>query len=594
MDSREKTNLVQLLEASVARVPQRPYLGTRTRQAPRYEWVTFQDFGARVDAVRGGLARLGVGPGSTVGIIANNRLEWAVAHFAALGRGACWVPMYEAELPATWEHILEDSGIEVLFVARAELHEKVKDFASRLPALRTVVLLDGDGEGTLAALEALGRTHPVASAQPAPEDLAVIIYTSGTTGDAKGVELTHRNLVSNHFGRTAMFPDFDERSRTLSILPWAHVYGMGELHTWTALGGSIGLSGGLDTLLGDLALVQPTFMLAVPRLFNRLYNVLWAKVREGGALKRAVFEAALTAAQRKRELAAKGERSLATDVRVALGDRLVFSTIRALFGGRLTGVMTASAAMSTELSHFFFDVGVPLYDVYGMTETSPGITLNCPSAHRTGSVGKPMPGVRVDVDATVVEEGASDGEIVVHGPNVMRGYHRKPAATADVLTADGGMRTGDRGRFDADGYLFITGRLKDQFKLENGKYVFPAGLEEIIDLNPMVASSMVCGDGRPSCAALVVIDPAAAKAWAEKRGVVDSYPALVARKDLQDELTAALVAAIKPHFGSYEVPKRFLFLDEPFTVANGLLTQTMKLKRRLIAAKYRARIDALY
>lgn len=588
------TNLVQFLQRSVERVPDRPFLGTRTLPGPRYQWITYREFGRRVDAARGGLAQLKVERGQVVGIISNNRLEWAIAHYAALGRGACWVPMYEVELAATWEHIIRDSGLEVLFVSTPAVLEKVKRFAERLPSLRKIILLEGEGEDTLAGLEALGRTHPVEAVQPAPEDLAVLIYTSGTTGDAKGVELTHRNLTSNHYGRVAMFPGFSETSRTLSLLPWAHAYGMGELHTWTELGGSIGLMGSVETLLGDFELVKPTFLLAVPRVFNRIYNALWAKMNEEGGLKRALFVGSLAAARRDRELKQKGQRSIFNALKLRLGDALVFSRIRERFGGRLEGVMTGSAAMNTELSHFYFDVGIPLYDVYGLTETSPGITLNCPAAHRSGSVGRPMEFVRVVIDQTAVEAGAPDGEIVAYGPNVMRGYHHKPEATAAVMTADGGLRTGDRGRFDADGYLFITGRLKDQFKLENGKYVFPAALEEALELHPMVQSSLVSGDGRPYCVALIVVDPGAAKAWAEHHGVTFDYRALVAREDLQQSLAQELTDSLKQRFGSYEIPRKFLVLAEPFTVDNGLLTQTMKLKRSKIVALYQEQLARMY
>lgn len=587
------TNLVQFLQRSVEHFPDREFLGTRTLPGPRYEWIRYRDFGQRVDATRAGLAQLEVERGDRVGIISNNRLEWAIAHFAALGRGACWVPMYEAELATTWEHIIRDSGLEVLFVSSAVL-EKVKGFAERLPSLRKLILLEGDGEDTLAGLEAHGHAHPVEAAQPAAQDLAVLIYTSGTTGDPKGVELTHGNLVSNHYGRVAMFPGFGETSRTLSLLPWAHVYGMGELHTWLELGGSIGLMGSQETLLGDFALVKPTFLLAVPRVFNRIYNGLWAKMNEEGGLKRALFVASLEAARRDRELKAKGQRSLFNELKLRLGDRLVFSKIRERFGGRLEGVMTGSAAMNPQLSQFFFDVGIPLYDVYGMTETSPGITLNCPAAHRSGSVGRPMEGVRVEIDRSAVEEGADDGEIVVYGPNVMRGYHRKPEATAAVMTPTGGLRTGDRGRFDADGYLFITGRLKDQFKLENGKYVFPSSLEEALELHPMVQTALVHGDGRPFCVALIVVDPAAAKTWAAHHGVTGDARSLVARADLQESVSKELIASLQGRFGSYEVPRKYLFLDEPFTVDKGLLTQTMKLKRKKIVALYQERLAKLY
>jgi long-chain acyl-CoA synthetase len=403
-----------------------------------------------------------------------------------------------------------------------------------------------------------------------------------------------RNLVSNHYGRRAMFPAFTEASRTLSLLPWAHAYGMGELHTWTELGGSIGLAGGPDTLLGDFALVQPDFLLSVPRVFNRIYNALWAKLDEAGGLKRRLFVGALALARRERALAEQGRAAPLTSLLRRAGDALVFKKIRATFGGRLAGVMTGSAAMSVELSHFFFDIGVPLYDVYGMTETSPGVTLNCPGAHRSGSVGRPMEGVRVEIDRAAVEPGASDGEIVVYGPNVMKGYHGKPEATAAVLTADGGLRTGDRGRLDADGFLFITGRIKDQFKLENGKYVFPATIEEALELHPLVQSALVYGDGRPYTVALVGLDPQAVQRWAQQHGVTGDHASLVARGDLQQQVSSELAASLKGHVGSYEIPKRFHFVEEPFSHANGLLTQTLKPIRRAIVARYRAQLDALY
>lgn len=584
-------NLVRFLQASVERWPDRPFLGTRRDGG--FAWITYRDFGARVDAARGGLAQLGVGPGDMVGIISDNRLEWAVAHFAALGRGASWVPMYEAELVATWEYIVRDSGASVLFVSRPEILEKVRTFAGGIATLRKVILIEGSGEDTLAALEELGRAHPVEAVHPGPDDVAALIYTSGTTGEPKGVLLTHANLVSNHFGRRRMFPELDERSRTLSILPWAHVYGMGELHTWLQIGGSIGL-GRMDTLLADFAEVRPTFLLAVPRVFNRVYNALWAKVNEAGGLEKALFVMGVRAAERKRQLATTGSWSPLTDLQVLFARRLIFSKIRERFGGQLGGAMTGSAAMNADVSHFFFDIGIPLYDAYGMTETSPGISVNCPTAFKAGSVGKLLEHVRVEIDRSVVEPGADDGEIVVHGPNVMKGYHNKPEATAAVMTASGGLRTGDRGRFDEEGFLFITGRIKDQFKLENGKYVFPSALEEVIELHPMVQSAFVTGDGRPFPVALLVVDPVAANAWADARGLPHDYASIASHEELQRTVTTEVDASLRGRFGSYEIPKKLLFADEPFSVQNGMLTQTMKLKRRNVLARYGGVIQGAY
>lgn len=229
-----------------------------------------------------------------------------------------------------------------------------------------------------------------------------------------------------------------------------------------------------------------------------------------------------------------------------------------------------------------------------MTETSPGISVNCPTAFKAGSVGKLLEHVRVEIDRSVVEPGADDGEIVVHGPNVMKGYHNKPEATAAVMTASGGLRTGDRGRFDEEGFLFITGRIKDQFKLENGKYVFPSALEEVIELHPMVQSAFVTGDGRPFPVALLVVDPAAANAWADARGLPHDYASIASHEELQRTVTTEVDASLRGRFGSYEIPKKLLFADEPFSVQNGMLTQTMKLKRRNVLARYGGVIQGAY
>lgn len=586
-------NLVELLENSVKKFPDREFLGTKNKQGV-YEWVTYGEVGRRVDNLRAGLAGLGVKRGDAVGIISNNSTAWAIGHYATVGLGAFYVPMYEAELSHVWEYIIKDSGIKVLFVSKPAILEKIREFPSRIPTLEKIILIQGQGGDTMADLEAQGEKKPVKSIYPDTEEVAVLVYTSGTTGDPKGVLLMHMNWTSNHHARVVAYPDYNENDRSLSLLPWAHCFGLGELHTFTALGASMGFMESTKTVVQDMATIRPTFLIAVPRIFNTVYDTVVTKVNEAGGFKKKLFDMGVEAAKEKRMLAEQGKSSFLVNLKFALVDRIVFQKIRDLFGGRMRGAMTGSAAMNPDISHFFHDIGIPLYDAYGMTETTPGITMNNPGKFRIGSVGPVMDKVRVVIDQSVVEPGAKDGEIVCYGPNVMKGYHNKPEATREIMTPDGGVRTGDRGRFDADGFLWITGRLKEQFKLENGKYVFPAALEEDICLNHYVQNALIYGANRAYNVCMIVPDAAALDAYAQKNDLPRDYKTLVAREDVQKMITGEILSALKNKYGSYEIPRKFLFLSEPFTLENGMLTQTMKLKRRVITEKFNEKIEDLY
>ncbi|MBN2299029.1 MAG: long-chain fatty acid--CoA ligase [Deltaproteobacteria bacterium] len=586
-------NLVELFENSVKKFPDRPFLGTKNSKG-EYEWVTFREVGRRVDNLRAGLASLGIKRGDAVGVISNNSTDWAVGHYATVGLGAFYVPMYEAELTHVWEYIIKDSGQKVLFVSKPEIYEKIKDFPSRIPALEKIYLIPGEGKGTMSELEKIGEKKPVKSIYPKPEEVAVLVYTSGTTGDPKGVLLMHMNWTSNHHARAKAYPDFNEDDRTLSLLPWAHCFGLGELHTVTALGSSTGFMENASTVVSDMAKIRPTMLIAVPRIFNKVYDTIVTKVNDAGGFKKTLFYAGVEAANQKRLLAEQDKSSFMVNLKFKIIDKIVFQKIRDLFGGRLHASMTGSAAMNPDISRFFHDIGIPLYDAYGMTETTPGITMNCPSKFRIGSVGPLMDKIRVVIDKSVSEPGADDGEIICYGPNVMKGYHNKPEATKEVMTPDGGVRTGDRGRFDEDGFMWITGRIKEQFKLENGKYVFPASLEEDICLNHFVQNALISGANKPYNVCMIVPDPVALEGYAEKNNLPKDYKTLVESKDIQDMITKEILDALKGKYGSYEIPRKFIFISEPFSLENGMLTQTMKLKRRNITEKYQTQIDALY
>jgi long-chain acyl-CoA synthetase len=586
-------NLVELFENSVAKFSDRPYLGTKNSQG-NYDWITYGEIGRRVDDLRGGLARLGVRRGDAVGIISNNCVDWAVGHFATVGLGAFYVPMYEAELVHIWEYIVCDSGLKVLFVSRPEIYERVRDFHQRIPSLERIVLIPGEGKDTMSELEAIGRQNPVKAIYPEPEEVAVLVYTSGTTGDPKGVLLMHGNWTSNNNARLKAFPGFGEKERTLSLLPWAHAFGLGELHTFTSIGASLGFLEKATTVVEDMAKVRPTFVLAVPKVFNRVYDAIVTRVNEAGGAKKKLFDAGVAAAKQRRRLAEKGRSSFPVNLKFKLIDKIVFQKIRDLFGGRLKGALTGSAAMNPEISRFFFDIGIPLYDAYGLSETTPGISMNCPAKFRIGSVGPLLDKIRVGIDRSVVDPEAQDGEIIVYGPNVMKGYHNKPEATREIMTPDGGLRTGDRGRLDDDGFLWITGRIKEQYKLDNGKYVFPVALEEDICLNHYVQNALIYGAGQEYNICLLVPDFAALEGYAEKRSLGKDMKALISRRDIQDMITGEIIDELKKKYAGYEIPRKFLFIDVAFTVENGMLTQTMKLKRRVIMEKYSDRIEELY
>jgi long-chain acyl-CoA synthetase len=586
-------NLVELFENSVKQFPDKPYLGTKNKDGV-YEWVTYREVGRRVDNLRGGLASIGVKSGDAVGIISNNSIAWAVGHFATVGLGSFYVPMYEAELIHIWEYIIKDSALKVLFVSKPEIYEKIKDFPSRIPTLEKIYLIPGEGKSTMSELEKTGETKPVKSIYPKPEDVAALIYTSGTTGSPKGVLLMHMNFTSNHHARAKAYPDFNENDRTLSLLPWAHCFGLGELHTFTALGGSLGFMESTNTVVQDMAAIRPTFLIAVPRIFNKVYDTIVTKVNDAGGFKKKLFDAGVEAAKERRRHAEQGKSSFMVNFKFKIIDKIVFQKIRDLFGGRLRGSMTGSAAMNPDISRFFQDIGIPLYDAYGMTETTPGITMNCPSKFRIGSVGPVMDKIKVVIDKSVVEPGAKDGEIICYGPNVMKGYHNKPDATKEIITPDGGVRTGDRGRLDEDGFLWITGRIKEQFKLENGKYVFPAALEEDICLNHYVLNALIFGANRPYNICMIVPDPIALEGYAQKNNLPKDMKSLIEQEDVQKMITKEILDTLKAKYGSYEIPKKFFFLSEPFTLENGMLTQTMKLKRPVITEKYKDQIEALY
>jgi long-chain acyl-CoA synthetase len=589
-------NLVEMFEQSLESNAERPLFGTADQNGT-YSWASYRDIGKRVDNLRAGLALQGVTTGDAVGLIANNRTEWAVAAFATFGLGGRFIPMYEKELPKIWKHIIKDSSLKVLFVANESIYNAITAIRDQVPELEKIFIIDGPTGMSMKDLEKQGEESPLKAIVPKPTDTAVLIYTSGTTGDPKGVLLSHGNFTSNVIAGGKIFPELNHDSRSLSILPWAHSYGQtAELYNFIHFGGSMGFIRDVTTIVQDMKNVAPTFLIAVPRVFNKIYDGIWNKMNETGGVALKLFTMGLESAASLRASETKGKTQLFSKFKYAIADRIVFHKIRQGFGGRLSAALTASAMMNQEVAQFFIDIGLPIYDAYGLSETSPAVTMNCRSANKPGSVGRPLDKVRVVIDREFMEDDESGtGEIVVYGPNVMQGYHNKPEATRAVMTDDGGFRTGDLGYIDDDGFLFITGRIKEQYKLENGKYVFPASLEEEIQLNPWVENVFVYGEGRSHNICIIVPDFNKLSTWAEKRGLKATTRAeLVALPETESMIRESISAQLKGKFGGYEIPRQFILVEEPFSVDNGMLTHTMKLKRRKVLDRYKDHVDLAY
>jgi long-chain acyl-CoA synthetase len=576
--------LVDIYHDAVKTFPDSPLFGTK--RAGRWEWMTYLEFGKQTDALRAGLAGLGLKSGDRVAIIANNRPEWATAAYACFGLGVAFVPMYEAQLAKDWEFIVKDCDAKALIVATDAICEKTKPFLESLPGLGHIISLDPatketDKVKTYKSLVA--TTTKVPTIKPDVKDVACYIYTSGTTGNPKGIILSHGNIASNVSAIHDCFP-FSSMDRSLSFLPWAHSFGQTcELHGLLSMGASLAICESVDKILDNLAEAKPTVLFSVPRIFNKLYGAVQKQISTKPGFVQSMVKSALKTRTKQR----LGEEvSLGEGLVLALTDKIVFSKVRARFGGNLKYAFSGGAAISTDVAEFIDGLGITVYEGYGLTETSPITTANWPNNRKIGSVGRAIPGVKVTI--------SPDQEIVVHGPNVMVGYHNRKEENDAVFTSDGGFRTGDMGKIDDDGFLFITGRIKEQYKLENGKYVVPTPLEEQIKLSPYVLNAMVYGDNKPYNVALVVANVDAVKKWGSDNGVSESDP----EKLLASAKVRALFKSELDHYGEkfkgFEGVKDFALIPEDFTAENGMLTPSLKVKRRKVVETYQPIIEALY
>jgi long-chain acyl-CoA synthetase len=599
----EPESLFDAFEANVRQHAERPLFLTKTGGS--WQPVSYAEFSAQVDAVRSGLHGLGVGAGDRVGIIANNCVAWAALAYGCQGLSAALVPMYTTQLARDWAYILRDAAVKVLFVASEAIAVQIEPLRASLPALGHIIVLDAAPAGGEAAMahsryEALlraGEAAPVPARRPAPDAAVSFLYTSGTTGDPKGVVLTHANIWSNvcALKQVALGDEQPEQHRALSFLPWAHAFAHTvELHLVIAVGASMAIAESIEKVQGNLLEVRPTVLVAVPRVFIRIHGGVQKLIAARPRLVRWLFWRGVALAQeraRGRPLT-RSERAL-----LRLADRLVFEKIRARFGGRLKFAVSGAALLPREVASFVAALGITVCEGYGLTETSPIVSANVPGKSRAGSVGRPLPNVRVVIEPAPEAE-PPNGEIIVYGPNVMAGYHNRERETREAFTADGGFKTGDVGCLDDDGYLYITGRIKEQYKLANGKYVVPSVLESALERSPFIAEAMVYGEGKPHNVALVVPDYDALRAWARGRGPASADKAAAEIAALQNDpsvhaLLRGEIERSEVDHKSYERIRAFRLLPRSFSQEDGLLTPSLKLRRHRVVERFRAELDAL-
>ena len=562
----------------------------------RWEATSSAELLRRIAGLSNSLEQLGVKTGDRVGLFAPNRPEWHISDFAILGLGAINVPIYFNESPERIIYILNHSGAEVVIVAgeiqsrrflecRRQLRSVKHIICAAAPAdlgddiLRFETLVAETGDAAIAE-------YRLRAARVTSDQLATIIYTSGTTGEPKGVMLTHNNLSSNEETSVAAYR-MTAADQAVSFLPLSHVYERVSAYAYLFHGVPIAYVERMDDLPQALLEIHPTLAAAVPRVFEKLYANIMQKGREATGSKRRIFDWAVRVARDSVRWKAYGEAARAgLRIRWRIADRIVYAKIRDGIGGRFRAFISGGGPLSRELAEFFWAVGVPVYQGYGLTETSPVVSANYPGANKVGTVGRPIENVSVRI--------AEDGEILVKGPCVMKGYYQKPEDTSAVISPDGWLATGDIGRLDEEGYLYVTDRKKDLFKTAAGKFVAPQPIENLLKVSPLIANAVLVGDKYKFISALIVPNFANVAALAREQGKTFASPEQMASDSWVHELIGKEVARVNSKLAQYETIKRFALLDHDFTFDGGQLTYTLKLKRRVIAERYAKTIEGLY
>lgn len=589
----EVRTLPEVFRRSVARVGSRPYLGQKVDGVYRFQ--TYSEVQVKVHQLACALIELGLEPGDRVANFSNNRPEWPITDLGAVHAACVHVPMYSTLNPSDLGYILRDSGARIVIAATPEHLRKILAIEKECPQLEHVVAID-PAEGSCSKrlwswreLLDLGAAR-LSEREPEMErrvaglkawDVCSLVYTSGTTGHPKGAMLMHGNFVSN---ASTLVPWIQATCEDveLSFLPLSHVFERIGYYVMTVAGGAIGYATSIDTVADDLLSLRPTIVPSVPRLFEKIHARVFQQAQ---GLKGAVLRWAVGAGKASREAALSGPVPLGLRAKQALAHKLVFGKIHARTGGRVRCFFSGGAPLRRDVGEFFLNAGFAIAEGYGLTETSPVLTVNPLCEPRIGTVGKVLPGVEVRI--------ADDGEILARGPNIMLGYFNLPEATAEALEPDGWFHTGDVGRFDADDYLVITDRKKELLVLSNGKNVAPQPIEQQIKASPWIEQAVVVGDGRNFVAALVVPAFTRLEEWAGEQGLPGERASLVGEPRVRAHLFAEVQSACQD-FSNYEKVKKIAVLSRELTMDQGELTPTLKVKRRVVDQHFRQEIEELY
>jgi long-chain acyl-CoA synthetase len=576
-----------------------PRTALRVKRAGRWQDVSWEEWGRSVQRLAMGLMALGLKERERVALLSENRPEWTYVDLAVLSANAVDVPIYATNIPEQVEHIVKDSGSRFIVVSTEQQLEKVLHIKGNVPGLEKVILVDPEKEHPEDWILSFPETQKTGKDQGdpgafqgrlesvKPESLATLIYTSGTTGPPKGVMLTHDNFISNIRGITEVVP-LHESDIALSFLPMSHSFErLAGYYTMMAAGGTIAFAESIEKVPDNIQEIRPTVMCSVPRLYEKMHTRVLTTVESSPPLKKKLFYWGLgVGGEVSKRITAKKEVPGGLKLKYRVADKLVFEKLRARMGDRLRFFISGGAPLAREIAEFFHAAGILILEGYGLTETTPVISANRPDAFKLGSVGQPLPNLEVKI--------APDGEILVKGPSIMKGYYNRPEETREVLSEDGWFATGDIGYLDQDNFLYITDRKKDIIVTAGGKNIAPQNIENILKLNRFIEQVCVIGDKRQYLTALIVASFPELEDYAKQHGIqTEDRERLVEHPRIQ-KLFQDAVDEVNAQLARYETIKRFTVLPVEFSQATGELTPTLKVKRKVVGVKYKEQIDRMY
>ena len=585
--------LISMFEQSVEEHGSKPALAHKPKGGT-YQDISYTEFGASVAAFSKGLSTLGIQKGDRVAILSENRPEWAISDFGILKAGAVNVPMFSTLTAAQVGYIVKDSGSKVICVSTKNQLEKVIAIREEVPSLEQIIIYDElEEEAPDDVTEFFKVCHRGKQADTSldvgtdEDEIATIIYTSGTTGNPKGVMLTHANFLSNYNAAKSLV-DVEGTDVLLSFLPLSHVFErLGGHYVPLFSGAKVAYAESTFTVAQNMQEVSPTVMLSVPRLYETMHDRVLRAVESGSSLKQKIFHWGVSVGSAVSSKIQQGENpSVILKLKQSIADKLVFAKLKAATGGQLRFFISGGAALPQSIAEFFHAAGILILEGYGLTETSPVISLNYPEKWKFGTVGVPVPGIEVQI--------AEDGEILTRGPHVMKGYYNNESATAEVIDADGWLHTGDIGIIDEDGFIKITDRKKNIIVLSNGKNVAPQPIESQLVQSQFIDQIMLVGNERKNIASLIVPNFDALKTWATDNDVDTSdIPELLKTRDVQ-QLIQKEIRERMTDFADFEQVRRFALLEKEFSQEEDEMTPTLKLKRNVIIEKYSNVIEGMY